>query len=62
MKLAGIFQDLKHLYDYHTIAYGGHFVFLSEAKILHRQVVNIPCKIGEDIFLNERDIKVYVKM
>ena len=23
---------------------------------------NIPCKFGEDIFLNEWDIKVYVKM
>ena len=53
MKLAGIFQDLEHLYD-----------FQSEAQILHRQAfiaINIPCKFGEDIFLNERDIKVYVK-
>ena len=32
--------------------------------ILHRQVfkaINIPCKFGEDIFINEWDIKVYVK-
>ena len=56
MKLAGIFQDLEHLYDFQTIGYGGHFVFQNEAKIFHRQVfiaVNIPCKFGEDIFINE---------
>ena len=56
MKLAGIFQDLEHLYDFQTISYGGHFVFQNEAKILHRQVfkaINIPCKFGEDIFINE---------
>ena len=35
MKLAGIFQDLEHLYDFQTISYGGHFVFPNEAKILH---------------------------
>ena len=64
MKLAGIFQDLEHLYDFQTIGYGGHFVFQNEAKILQRQVfiaINIPCKFGEDIFINERDIKVYAK-
>ena len=64
MKLAGIFQDLEHLYDFQTISYGGHFVFQNEAKILQRQVfiaTNIPCKFGEDIFINECDIKVYVK-
>ena len=27
VKLAGIFQDLEHLYDFLTIIYGGHFVF-----------------------------------
>ena len=56
MTLAGIFQDLEHLYDFQTISYGAHFVFQNEAKILHRQVViaiNIPCKFGEDIFINE---------
>ena len=55
MKLAGIFQDLEHLYDFQTISYGGHFVFQNEAKILQRQVfiaINIPCKFGEDIFIN----------
>ena len=26
MKLAGIFQDLEHLYDFQTVGYGGHFV------------------------------------
>ena len=52
MKLAGIFQDLEHLYNFQTISYGSHFVFQNEAKILHRQVLianNIPislCKIG----------------
>ena len=54
--LAGIFQDLEHLYDFQTISYGGHFVFQNEAKILQRQVfiaINIPCKFGEDIFINE---------
>ena len=56
MKLAGIFQDLEHLYDFQTIGYDGHFVFQSEAKILNRQVfiaINIPCKFGEDIIINE---------
>ena len=56
MKLAGIFQDLEDLYDFQTIGYGGHFIFQNEAKILHRQVFmtkNIPCKFGEDIFMNE---------
>ena len=65
MKLAGIFQDLEHLYDFQTISYGGHFVFQNEAKISQRQVfiaINIPCKFGEDIFINEWDIKVYAKM
>ena len=55
MKLAGIFQDLAHIYDFQTIGYGGHFVFQNEAKILHRQVfiaINIPSKF-EDIFINE---------
>ena len=56
MKLAGIFQDKEHVYDFQTIGYGGHFVFQTEAKILQRQVfiaINIPCKFGEDIFINE---------
>ena len=56
MKVAGIFQDLEHLYDFQTISYGGHFVFLNEAKIFQRQVfiaINIPCKFCEDIFINE---------
>ena len=56
MKLAGIFQDLEHLYDFQTIGYGGHFVFQNEAKILQRPVfiaINIPCKFGQDIFINE---------
>ena len=38
LKLAGIFQDLEHLYDFQTISYGGHFVFQNVAKIVHRQV------------------------
>ena len=56
MKLATIFQDLEHLYDFQTIGYGGHFGFQNEAKILQRQVfiaMNIPCKFGEDIYINE---------
>ena len=56
MKLAGIFQDLEHLYDIQTISHGGHFVFQNEAKIFQRQVfiaIYIPCKFGEDIFINE---------
>ena len=55
---------LKHLYDFQTINYGGHFVFQNKAKILHWQVfiaINISHKFGEDIFINEWDIKVYVK-
>ena len=57
MKLARIFQDLEHLYDFQTISYGGHFVFQNKAKIFQRQVfiaLSIPCKFGEDI-------KVYAK-
>ena len=64
MKLATIFQYLEHLYDFQTIGYGGHFVFPNEAKISHSHVfiaINILCKFGEDIFINERDIEVYVK-
>ena len=56
MKLAGIFQDLEHLYDFQTISYGGHFVFQNEAKILQRRVfiaINVPCEFGEDICINE---------
>ena len=56
MKLAGIFQDLEHFYDFQTIGHGGHFVFQNEAKILHRQVfiaINIPFKFGEDTCINE---------
>ena len=56
MKLAGIFQHLEHKYDFQTIGYGGHFVFQNEDKILHIEVfiaINIPCKFGEDIFINE---------
>ena len=56
MKLAEIFQDLEHLYDFQTISYGGHFIFQNEAKNLQRQVfraINIPSKFGEDIFINE---------
>ena len=64
MKLAGIFQDLEHLYDFQTIGYGSHFVFQNEAKIMHRHVliaINIHCKFGKDMFIMELDIKVYVK-
>ena len=56
MKPAGIFQDFQHLYDFQTISYGSHFVFQNEAEILQRQIfidINIPCKFGEDIFINE---------
>ena len=56
MKLAGIFQDLEHLYNFQTIRYVSHFVFQNEAKIFQRQVfiaINMPCKFGEDIFINE---------
>ena len=56
MKLAAIFQDLEHLYDFQTIGYGGHFVFQNEAKILDRHIfiaINISCKFSEDIFINE---------
>ena len=56
MKQPGIFQDLKQVDDFQTIAYGGHFVFQSEAKVSHRHVfiaINNPCKFGEDNFINE---------
>ena len=32
MKLAGIFQDLEHLYEFQTVSYGGHFVFQNEGQ------------------------------
>ena len=51
MKLAGIFQDLYHLYNFQTISYGSHIVFQNEAITLLRQVfiaINIPCKFGEE--------------
>ena len=54
-KLAGIFRDLEQLYDFKQLD-GGHFVFQNEAKILQRQIfiaINIPCKCGEDIFINK---------
>ena len=38
--------------------------FQIEAKILHKHgviAINIPCKFGDNICINERDIKVYVK-
>ena len=56
MKLAAIFLDLDHLYDFQTIRYGGNFVFQKEAKILQIHAfiaINIPNKFGEDIFINE---------
>ena len=62
LKLASVFQGLEHLYLFQTIDYGGHFIFETEAKILQRHVfiaINIPCKFGKDIFINESDIKVY---
>ena len=40
MKLAAIFQDLEHLYNFQTISYSGHFVFQNEAKILGLDLVN----------------------
>ena len=48
MKLAGIFQDFEHLYDFQTFSYGGQFVFQNEAKILQREVfiaINIPANL-----------------
>ena len=60
MKLAAIFQDLENLYDFQVIGYGGHFVFQNEAKIMHRHVfiaINIPCKFGKGICINEGDNK-----
>ena len=65
MNLAVIFQVLEHLNDFEIIGHGGHIVLQNEAKLLHLQVfiaINIPCKFGENIFINECDIKVYVKM
>ena len=54
MKPARIFRDLKRLYDFQTISYGGHFVFQNEAKILQVVIaINISCRFGEDILINE---------
>ena len=40
--------------------------FSKRGQNLHRQVffiaINIPCKFSEDIFINEGDVKVYVKV
>ena len=60
MKLDGIFHDLEHLYDFQTIAYGSHFVFFKMRPIFCTDRLNIPSKFGEDIFINEGDIKVFV--
>ena len=38
------------------LAMAAILLFQNEAKILHRQAfiaINIPCKFGEDIFINE---------
>ena len=36
-------------------------LFSKEAKILQTGFYSIPCKFGEDIFINELDVKVYAK-
>ena len=46
------------------LAIAGICFFQNEAKIFNRQVfiaINIPCNFGEGIFMNERDMMVYVK-
>ena len=56
MKLAGIFQDLEHLYDFQTIIAMAAILFFKMRLKFHRQVfiaINIPSKFGEDIFINE---------
>ena len=56
MELVAVFQDFDHLNDFQTIRYCGQFVFQNEAKILLRHIfiaVHIPCKFGEDIYINE---------
>ena len=59
MKLAAIFHVIEHLNDFQTIGYGSHFIF-QNVKTLHGHFIgiNIPCKSGEDGFINEGDIKV----
>ena len=67
MKLAGIFRDLEQLYEimiFKQLAMVAILFFQNEAKILQRQVfiaINIPWKFDVDIFINEWDVKVYVK-
>ena len=49
MKPAAIFHGLEHVNDFETISYSGHFVLQRQLFI----AINIPCKFGEDIFINE---------
>ena len=52
------------MFGFQRIGYGGHFVFQNEAKIctdIFFVAIHIPCKFGNDICINEWDIKVYVK-
>ena len=50
-----IYKLLQHVNDFRTIGYIGHFVFQYETKIVYRGVfvaIKIPCKFGEEIFIN----------
>ena len=63
LKLATIFQDFSRLF-FKQLAMVAILFFKMRPNVLHRHVIiaiNISCKFSEDIFINECDIKVYVK-
>ena len=54
-----------HINDFQIIGYGGHFCFSNRDQNFYRHVfiaINSYCKFGENMFINERDIKVCVKI
>ena len=64
MKLGAIFQDLEHHMIFKQLAMAAILILKIRPKFCRHVfiAINILCKFGEDIFINERDIiKVYVK-
>ena len=54
MKLAGIFQDLEHLYDFQQLPMAAILFFKVRQNFAQVFIaINIPCKFGEDVFINE---------
>ena len=64
MKLASIFKLLEHVNDFFEQLDMVVILLFKIGKIFFRHVyiaLNIPCKFGEDIFINGHNIKIYVK-